>query len=75
MNVQEFSSSILCFQEGRAYLEKNLTEWKKPLLVGTTVGDCQTDSSAKESAKGGKKSTKKTAFQVCLERIYVNIVG
>jgi hypothetical protein len=46
---------IVCFKEGRAFLEKNLTEWKKPLLISEAVDD---------SKEATGKNQKKTTFQV-----------
>lgn len=45
----------LTSKEGRAYLEKNLTEWKKPLLIDQTAADKKT--------AGKKTGAKKTTFK------------
>jgi len=53
-------------KEGKAFLEKNLTEWKKPGLLGHFAADDNVGSSENALKKGGgakkKGPTKKTAL-------------
>lgn len=47
-------------KEGKAYLEKNLTEWKKPLLIGKTVQDEVHDEAEDEDEQ--QPAAKKARF-------------
>lgn len=47
---------MLCLQDGKAFLEKNLTEWKKPQLM-----DHFADDEGGNSTQGGEKNKKGAA--------------
>jgi hypothetical protein len=53
-------------KEGRAFLEKNLTEWKKPLLLDAAVDDSKSTSSTSSGKKGrgGKKTAAKDTEEI-----------
>ena len=54
-------------QDGKAFLEKNLTEWKKPGLLGH-FGD-EDGAGASAGPKGGAKGKKGAAAKVNAGRI------
>lgn len=53
-------SIIFQNQEGKAFLEKNLTEWKKPMLMNQFDEEDKTEASASsdDKATGAKKRGK-----------------